>query len=115
MTPKKQAELIHTACVESGLDGHIKWIEQHKDAHTAAERLADTSRNYRVLPVKNSYMYCDSLDMCFFYSRHNNASLAYSGCTLYASTDIKDGKIIKAFELATKVLARMQELAEEVT
>lgn len=112
MTKERQAELIHDACVELGLDGHIKWIEKHRDAYTEAERLADSARYGDALPVKNSYMFCDSLDMCFFYDRGNHASIAYSGRTFHGASDIKDGNIIKAFELAAKVLARMQELAD---
>ena len=70
MTNEKQAELIAIACKESGLDGHIKWIDRSSDAHTWAERIANgiRLRNGKRLPVKNSYMYCDTLDMCFFYS-----------------------------------------------
>ena len=44
MTNEKQAELIAIACKESGLDGHIKWIERSSDAHTYAERIANGIR-----------------------------------------------------------------------
>lgn len=67
MTPQKQAELIATACRKAGLDGHIKWIEKKAHAQTWAERIAERFRGGRQLPVKNSYMYCDTLDMSFFY------------------------------------------------
>lgn len=72
MTEKQQAELIATACKEVGLDGHIKWIEKKAHAQTWAERIAERFRNGRELPVKNSYMYCDTLDMFFFTMRQGH-------------------------------------------
>lgn len=65
MTADKQAELIHNACRECGLDGHVKWIEGKQDVQSWAEKIAGRFRNKRNMPIKNSYMYCDQLDMCF--------------------------------------------------
>lgn len=92
MTNEKQAKLIAIACKESGLDGHIKWIERSSDAHTYAERIANGIRlgNVKRLPVKNSYMYCDTLN----------------------SKDIMEDKLVKAFQTSKQVLSRMKELAE---
>ena len=117
ITGEKQAEIIAQACKENGLDGHIKWIRWKKDAGTRAEQMARDNKVYlegtRPFPVKNSYMYCDSLDMCFFFLLGTKATLTYSGRTNAGLPDIKDGKIIKAFEAAQKVLDRMEKLATE--
>ena len=68
MTPERQAELISKACKEAGLDSHIRLIERRKEAQTWAEKIAvQFMQAGQQLPVKNSYMFCDTLDMCFFY------------------------------------------------
>ena len=88
MTERQQAEFISAACREAGLDGHIEWIEGRKQAHTWAERIAVRFKGNGRLPVKNSYMYCDTLD-------------------------ITEGKLVKAFQTADTVLRIMKRLAEE--
>ena len=40
ISAERQAELIAQACKRVGLDGHIRWIEQKKDAATWSERIA---------------------------------------------------------------------------
>lgn len=113
MTEQRRAELIAAACKEAGLDGHIRWIEKHKDAQTWAERIAERFRNGRRLPVKNSYMFCDTLDMCFFYGETGTPYMTYAGYVTVSSPDITEGKLLEAFRRARQVLSTMKELAEE--
>lgn len=113
MTEQKQAELIAAACKEVGLDGHIKWIEVKKQAQTWAERMAIRFKGGRPLPVKNSYMYCDTLDMCFFYDEGGRPGMTYVGYTMADSPDITEGKLLEAFRRARQLLSTMRELAEE--
>lgn len=113
MTERQQAAFISAACREAGLDGHIEWIEGRKQAHTWAERIAVRFKGNGRLPVKNSYMYCDTLDMCFFYSESGMPSMSYAGYVTSASTDITEGKLVKAFQTADTVLRIMKRLAEE--
>lgn len=113
MTVQRQAELIAAACKEAGLDGHIKWIEKKAHAQTWAERLAERFRGSRKLPVKNSYMYCDTLDMCFFYSEAGTPYMTYAGYVTVDSKDIIEGKLLEAFRKARQVLSTMKELTEE--
>lgn len=56
---------IHDACREMGYDGHVKEIEKKKDACTYAEKIATLFKEYPI-PVKNSYLYLDGVDFCFF-------------------------------------------------
>lgn len=114
MTAKQRAELIYEACKENNLDGHITWIEGRRRAQTWAERIAVRFKGSDPLPVKNSYMYCDTLDMCFFYNEHGTASMAYAGYVTTSSSDITEGKLVKAFQTAEAVLKTMKRLAEEV-
>lgn len=67
---------LYKACRELGLDSHIKEIKYKKDAYTYAEKIATqfgVPRN-----VKNSYMFLDAVDFCFF-QNGNEVDFAISG------------------------------------
>lgn len=113
MTEQRQAELIASACKAAGLDGHIRWIEGKKQADTWAEKIAVRFKGGSSFPVKNSYMYCDTLDMCFCYNRQGTPIMAYAGYVTADSPDITEGKLLEAFRRARQVLSTMKELAEE--
>lgn len=114
MTPERQAELISKACKEAGLDSHIRQIERRKDAQTWAEKIAvQFMQAGQQLPVKNSYMFCDTLDMCFFYGPGDTPQVAYAGYTTAGSPDTTEGKLVEAFRKADTVLRLMKKLAEE--
>lgn len=113
MTREQQAELIQKACREVGLDGHVKMIERRTQANTWPEKTAAAFKGRDPLPVKNSYMYCDTLDMCFFYGPDDIPYMAYAGYVTVESKDIKEGKILEAFKKARQVLGNMKELASE--
>jgi len=114
MTKEKQAELIAAACKEAGLDGHIKWIEKKAHAHTWAEKIAERFRDNREMPTKSSYMYCDTLDMCFFYNEAGTPYMTYAGYVTAGCKDIAGNQLLEAFRRANHVLNIMKELAEEV-
>lgn len=113
MTEKQQAELISAACKRAGIDTHIRWIESKKQADTWAEKIAVRFKGDSILPVKNSFMYCDTLDMCFFYNQQGTPIMTYAGYVMAGCKDIAEGKLIKAFRKAEQVLNHMKELAEE--
>lgn len=110
ISAERQAELIAQACKRVDLDGHIRWIEEKKDAVTWAEKIAMMFKGKSSMPVKNSYMMCDSLDMCFFYDKNGVATMTYSGSTSVGRPDIAEGKLIQAFSKANQVLEAMDEL-----
>lgn len=113
MTEQRQAELIAAACKEAGLDSHIRWIDTKNQADTWAEKIAVRFKGSRSFPVKNSYMYCDTLDMCFCYNHQGTPIMAYAGYVTAGSPDITEGKLLEAFRRARQVLSTMKELAEE--
>lgn len=111
MTPTKQAQIIEQACKDAGIDSHIEWHNNKKDAHTWAERISIRFKNGRQpRPVKNSYMYCDALDMCFFFGGPNCdiPHMAYAGYVTSESPDITQGKLEAAFAHANVVLQIMR-------
>ncbi len=112
ISESEQAEIITYACQKLELDGHIKWIRHKIDCDTWAEKIANTFRRNFKLPVKNSYMYCDTLDMCFFFlPESGTACVSYSGYTTANSNDLKKNLKV-AFEKAELVLTIMQEQAD---
>lgn len=113
MTVDKQAELIHKACRECGLDGHVKWIETKEDVQTWAEKIAERFRLTRNMPLKNSYMYCEQLDMCFFYTEWDLPVVTYAGFAGVNDKDITEGQLEQAFRKAREVLEAMRRLAAE--
>lgn len=114
MTPERQVELISKACKEAWLDSHIRQIERRKDAQTWAEKIAvQFMQAGQQLPVKNSYMFCDTLDMCFFYGPGDTPKVAYAGHAGADERDITEGKLVEAFRKADAVLRAMKRLAGE--
>ena len=108
---ERKAEMIHDACRRLDLDGHITWIGYKKDAVKLPEKIA-VSWNSLPLPVKNSLMYCEALDMCFFYTDNNIATVAYSGYATLRRDLGNEDKLISAFQKAKEILKFMQELMD---
>ena len=92
---------------------YIKWIEKKAHAQTWAERIAERFRGGRQLPVKNSYMYCDTLDMSFFFGETGTPYMTYAGYVTADSKDITEEKLVEAFRKAGLVLETMKELVEK--
>ena len=106
----KQAEHIQKACLECGLSGNITWISDHLKPTTPAGKIMMEIKNRSDFPSKISFMFCDELDMCFFYEADGTARCSFSGATRAGSEDIKHN-IVSAFKIAEKVLEKMEELA----
>lgn len=70
-------EAMSDSCRELGFDNHIKNIRNKKDCNTYAEKLVCNFNN-RPFSVKNSYMYLDGVDFCFF-NYKNEVNFAISG------------------------------------
>ena len=65
--------------------------------------------NKETFPAKISFMFCDELDMCFFYGSDGTARCTYSGTAKAGSDDIKHN-LVMAFKTAEQVLEKMQSL-----
>ena len=113
ITSKRQAELLSMACEIAGLNTHIEWIEKKTHARTWAEKIAVRFRFEGTFPVKNTYLYCDTLDMCFFYNEAGTPCVTYAGCASVGSKDFTEERLTKAFKRAQELLNIMKELAEK--
>ena len=108
---RRQEEMISEACCRAGVDSHVQWIIYKKDAVNFPMKTA-VSWNTLPVPVKNSFMYCDSLNMCFFYTDSNIATVAYSGYATLGRDLGNEDKLIAAFRKAKEILKFMQELMD---
>ena len=118
----RQAEIIAEACKKHGLEDHIKWLDGRKDARTWAEKIAAGHMiGVQPYPVKNSYAYCDTLDMTFYLVENCYVSgecvyipqMTYAGYVTVDSADLTQGRLQNAFNTARAVLETMQELVNE--
>ena len=64
-TKDQQIVMLHDAARASGMDGHIV---SEPPPGTMAERVMTWFGGRKNTPRKNSYLYLDSVDACFFYS-----------------------------------------------
>ena len=104
-------EAMHDSCRELGLDGHIKTIENKKDCYTYAEKIVCNFKD-RPFQVKNSYMFLDGVDFCF-YNYKNEVNFAISGC-IAGNDKLKIVKAIdKALSLCTLCEQKLKEMESE--
>lgn len=108
-----QEKIIQNACRRAGLDGHIKWLQTQRDAHTWAEKISYMYRKpgYRIMPTKGSSMYCETLDMCFFFMYGKTPAMAYAGYMAAGGPDNAE-KLATAFKKGEEVLRFMKEEME---
>ena len=107
---EKQIEYMKIACREAGLSEHITLFSKDIKPTAPAAAMAAEIIGRKDFPAKCSFMYCDELDMCFYYGSDGTARMAYSGETKAGSDDIKHN-LVMAFKTAEKVLDKMQELS----
>ena len=86
MNIDEKSAALHDAARLCGFDGHVKVITYKNECFTHAEQIAETHMA-RPFPVKNSYLYCGTLDTCFYYDKENNACCSFSGLVRYGSGD----------------------------
>lgn len=92
LTIEQERDALYNAARVVGLDAHVAYMERKGDAHTYAEKLMLNS--YRKgMPYKSSYLYCDTLDVCFFFDHDGHACASVSACWRDGAKDL--GKPIR--------------------
>lgn len=111
---EKKTEMLQKASWICGLDSHVKIIEKKFDEFTWAERISSHFRTPRTaMPVKNSYMFCDTLDMTFFYDKNNKPCVTYAGYAYCGCEDLRLGRLKKAIDKADEMLYTMKRLMDD--
>ena len=109
-TEKQFAEALAKASKKCGLDSHVTYFSKKSDLTTWADRVIGFFFR-KGMPVKKSYMMCDSLDMTFFFFKNGIAAYTYAG---YADMrDAREEKIVNAFKKANEMRLAMEEALVE--
>lgn len=105
LTIDQEREALYKAARSVNLDAHIQTMDRKGDAYTCAEKLMLSS--YRKgMPYKTSYLYCDTLDVCFYFDHDGYACVTMSARWRNGAKDL--GKPIKeAFDYIQKMLDAM--------
>ena len=108
-----QVNAIAAAAKKCKLDAHIIVAYRKNDCgYTWANKIM--GRWYRrKMPYKNSYMFCDTMDLCFFFNENNEPMYTYAG---YADLerDAREDKNVDAFKKANLMLKYMKEEIERM-
>ena len=92
-----KTNILEQACKECGLDRHIKVLELKCHATTLPEKRANEHRKMHTkMPIKSTFMYCDGLDMIFFFDKQNRACVSFYGWARNDSRDLKEKKLQEA-------------------
>lgn len=105
LTIDQEESALYQAARRLGLDAHITHMERKGDAYTYAEKLMLNS--YRKgMPYKTSYLYCDTVDACFFFDHDGRPAVTISARWTQGAKDL--GKPIReALTLIQKMLDAM--------
>ena len=106
---EKQERCITEACKECGLAGSVIWFSGEMKPQTHAQKIMREIVSKDTFPAKISFMFCDELDMCFFFGPDGTPRCSYSGTAKVGSEDIKHN-IVEAFQKAEQVLEKMRTL-----
>lgn len=109
-THEQQERALSIAFKRCEMDNHTVRFERKTDLVTWADRLIGFF--YRKnMPARKTYMYCNTLDMTFFYLQNGKAMYTYAG-----QADERDSGelLVKAFSKAEEIRKEMQKAIEEV-
>lgn len=105
---EQKAEIIHDSARECGLDSHITYSEKRSDLYTMAEKDMGWMGFSKNMPHKNSYLYCDSVDACFYISREDMACVTFAARWFAGSKDLTLERMEIALMYINSMLDAMQ-------
>lgn len=113
LTVEQQAEIISDCASDLKMDCHISYMNRKVDAATWAERNM-VGRSYRKgMPYKRSYLWCDTVDICFYFDDNSKACATMSSAWWSKCEDMNSGNAVKAIEKIGSMLGYMQAKANE--
>lgn len=107
LTKAQQAKILHDAARMSNMDGHV----YDGPPSTCAEKAMVMFGTPKNTPRKNSYLYCNSVDACFYFER-DIARMTITAKLTVGCVDIDTLKST-ALDMVKTMLQNMQKLADE--
>lgn len=108
LTLEQREQIIHESCRECGLDSHVRVSEKKSDLQTVANKALGWLGWYKNVAYKDSYLYMDSVDACFFISQNNVANVIFNARWSVGSKDLDIERMEKAVIIINKMLETMQ-------
>lgn len=114
LTLDQKVKIIHDSARECNLDCHVEIAEKKSELYTLAEKGMGMFGWYKNMPHKNSYLYFDSVDACFYISESDQACVVFSAKWNVGSKDLSIGRFEKALIVINKMLETMQSKINEL-
>jgi len=112
LTNEQKTKILHDSAIKCDMGGHVVICEKKADLQTNAERMMG-NMSYVKNPYKNSYLYLDSVDACFYVEREM-ACVTFVASWIVGSKDLSISKMEKAIILINKMLLEMQYMINEL-
>jgi hypothetical protein len=111
LTIEQEEDALYNAARKAGMGAHIEYMERKSDAHTYAEKIMLNAYR-RGMPYKPSYLYCDTVDACFYFDYDGQACVSFSAQWRNGAKDL--GKPIReAFGYIQNMLDAMTNEADK--
>ena len=109
-THEQQEIAIEKACDVCQLGSHIFNPSLKSNLSTWADRIM--GRWYRkLMPIKQTFMYCNTLDMNFFFTEDGRAMFTYAG---YCDNGCECDSLVNAFKIANEMIKEMQKVIAQL-
>lgn len=106
-TREQRTVMLHDAARAANMDGHVT----SAPPSTMAERAMTWWGGRKNTPRKNSYLYCDSVDACFFYTVDGTPTVTITARWTCGAKDLD--RMADAAALIKAMLQAMKEQAEK--
>lgn len=113
LTNEQKIKILHDSARICDLDSHVTVCEKKADLQTQAETMMGNMSHVKN-PHKNSYLYFDSVDACFYIERET-ACVTFTARWFAGSKDLSLEKMEKALNSINKMLETMQGMINELS
>lgn len=114
LTNAQRAIIIHDAARECGMDGHIVHAENKKSLYTMAQKAMGEFNYYKGIPHKESYLYMNRVDSCFYISDDDKPYMTFTARWFAGDKDLNGERLPKTLELCNKMLNTMKRMIDEI-
>jgi hypothetical protein len=114
LTREERSQIIHDSCRECNLDSYITTCEKSSDLITVAQKIMGWTGFIKNNPHKNSYLYFDSVDACFYINDSDEPWVTFGAKWSVGANDLSLSKFAKAITIINKMLETMKAKINEL-